>query len=544
MKVTPGFYGAFAVVVGASLVGCGGGSAGSSVASLAGKDLIFGPLTVRGSAGVHQPVTIVGTQSTITGVYGASFTNVAFNLPSPNDMNGSSLLKSTMIAFSTDGRPAAYDYSNGNLYYINQATSLIPGQSSQPSFTGSAGSVITSELEPTSGVRQLFITNLDGSGRTQITNSTVSCWHPTSAPNSSQIVYAVAYYDNNNVGTGTDFYTVNRNGTGTAKLTSTPNVIKTQPHFNPAGTKIGYIVGSQFWEMGIDGSNPTIRASFSKNIVAWSYNPLGTEILATGGQVADAIYSVILDGNTAGQSKNLAVWMPGSTQVTIDSVTWSPDGSTIAFAANRSSDGASTLRSTSLRNSTALTTLIPWSIFSLSSIEWSPLITRKTLISAAGGSLGTGAAGFLFGLSDQTLDCFVAFDATTRSGVSIDASAPIGVNQSNHVVTISAADAITMLRYSNGLLAPVVTIADPNKITSALSGAVVAFSGSTGQVVSVLPFSRSRGYGKPTRTENGGTVTVRGQFTGIWDGSGTETAKSGVSEAIIDGQSGKILSFR
>jgi hypothetical protein len=136
---------------------------------------------------------------------------------------------------------------------------------------------------------------------------------------------------------------------------------------------------------------------------------------------------------------------------------------------------------------------------------------------------------------------FLAFDAVTRNTVDIDVPPPAGFNPSNHFATITAADNITMLRYVNGFIGARISVVDPGSSSTYVQGAVVSFNAATGKVSAVLPFNRSRSGEKPTRTVQGGKVTYRGEFLGVWDDKGKKS-NSPVTEVTMDANTGQVLS--
>lgn len=512
------------------LAGCGGGGGATSLASVGENVLNFGQVQVRAVGGVQTPVTMLGDRSTITGVFGANFTNVSVSLPPATALNPDVLLSSTLLGASVGGRPILFDYGTGAIYNVNPATptNIV---NSTPSFTGSGSSVVSSEFDAPTGQAQLFITNIDGSGRTKITSGSSSSLEPSSSPTSSQIVFI----------RDSDVYVINRDGSGLTRLTTSPTLAKKSPKFNPAGTKIAFLEQNpsyQVYEMNANGQALLQKTSFGDPVSFFDYSPTGSDIaLSSTGAGGASLYTFSFD---AGSSKLLYSAPTGDA---IGAVTWSPDGSQIAFIHTVSANDVR-LDGVRLASNDGPSTLHFFGNTVVDSLEWGPIVSKRTFIAVSGGSLNTNAAGFLFGMSGQEFRSLLAFDAVTRNTVAIDVPNASSPTASNHVATITSADSINMLRYANSISAPSVTVVDPSKPATFIQGAIVSFDAGTGRVAFVIPFTRSRAEGKPSRVDKGGLVTVQGHFTGIWDGQGKQTAPNGATEVTLDGHSGKVIQFR
>lgn len=125
-------------------------------------------------------------------------------------------------------------------------------------------------------------------------------------------------------------------GTGLRRLTD-PTGIAKEPVWSPDGTKVAFTgsLGGPYgiWVMNADGTNPHLVPGTDELAVAYpTWSPDGTEI-AFQGSTADAnnqpiawdIFSVALGGGTVVDLTNT----PDDSEVM---PSWSPDGTTIAFA--------------------------------------------------------------------------------------------------------------------------------------------------------------------------------------------------------------------
>jgi hypothetical protein len=237
----------------------------------------------------------------------------------------------------------------------------------------------------------------------------------------------------------------------------------------------------------------------------------------------------------SGASQNIV-----STTDELSDVTWSPEGSRVAYY--RTNASGTSIESARLFDGSTSTILPATNRIGLVSLEWGPLVRKRAFIASSNSVLGsTSAAGFLYGMAGDKFASFLAFDAVTRNTVDIDVPPPAGSNSSNHVATITAADKITMLRYVNEFTGARITVVDPSSSSKYIQGAVVSFNAATGKVSSVLPFNRSRSGEKPSRTVRGDKVTYRGEFTGIWDEKGKKSS-SPATEVTLDANTGQVLS--
>ena len=504
------------------LSGCGGSTASS--ADSAGVDHAFGPIATRSVGGIAEPVTMQGSQSSVTGVFGANFLSATVALAPENQLNELALLNTTTLAYSNIGRPALLDYGTGSIYALNPATAILSYNCS-PTFSGTGTQIAAAEKEGYL-TKDIFVYSIDGSSRTRITNgldvSSLS-WSPVG----SKIVFSQ----------GGDIWVINSNGTGLTNLTNSPGG-EFRPRWNPSGTKIGFtknVDGDQhFWEMDANGSNQVEKVGGLGNIASWDYDPTGNEIVfITDVASNDYIYRVSL---VTFASYNL---LSAGSDV-IKDVTWSPQGSHIAYI--REIGGAPRIEAMRLSDRTTTNVRSLLTTSEVTGLEWGPLIRKRSFIAPTSGVLGTNAAGFLYGMVHSNFASFLAFDAVTRNTVDIDVP-PNDSNTSNFFATITAADSINMLRYVNGFSTPRITVVDPVDARTYIRGAIVSFDAAKGTVAAILPFNRSRSGDKPTRTVQGNKVTYRGQFLGVWDGDGKNSG-SPVSEVTFDVSTGKVLSQR
>jgi hypothetical protein len=509
------------------LAGCGGNVV--SRTETATVDNVYGLVSTRSVGGVAEPVTMQGSQSSVTGVFGANFLTAAVTLPPENQLNELALLSTTMLVYSDNARPVLLDYGTGTPYALNPAAPFSD-HSCSPTFSGNGAQVASVEYDTVSS-SDIFTYNIDGSSRTKIPN-TSNAVNPNWSPVSSKIAFSSAG----------DIWVVSTNGTGLTQLTFNTDA-ESKPRWNPSGTKIGYIrvapgvLGAagiaNLWEMDATGGQQRQVVAGLGSIQSWDYDPTGDEVIFVadhnGGR---SIYRLPL----AGGPKTELLF----TTDVITSVTWSPQGSHVAYI-REGAAGSGRIEALRLSDNTTSTVKTLATTVNANRMEWGPLVRKRSFIAASSPVLGTNAAGFLYGMVRSNFASFLAFDAITRSSVDIDVPPPGGISPTNFFATITAADSITMLRYVNGFSTPKITVVDPAVASNFVQGAVVSFDASNGTVAAVIPFNRSRSGEKPTRTEQDGKVTYRGEFLGVWDEKG-KNHDGPATEVTMDLRTGKVLS--
>ena len=375
--------------------------------------------------------------------------------------------------------------------------------------------------------------NADGTNQVRITNNAATDANPTWSPDGSKI----AFYTNRDAG-NYEIYSMNADGTNPTRLTN--NVaFDYQPAWSPDGRKIAFVStrdgNYEIYTMNSDGSN---QQNITKDpgfdgTPAWS--PDGTKIAFSSFRTGNyEIFTMNADGTNQTQITNNAA--------TDTDPTWSPDGSRICFASYR--DGNGTLYSVSAYGGTP-TPLTGVESASCDGPNWSPFLARtpKTLV-GVGGSLGTAAAGFLFGQKDLAVKSILAFDTSTvasRSGARVVNQTANETQGTNLIFSITTSAGLASVTYApiNDAGVPDTAVSPP--IPASSTAALVSFSSSQGIVTSVIPYTANRSVNEKPKA-SGDNLTYNGSFTAIYDAKGNNVAPNGASSVTLNAKTGELVS--
>ncbi len=178
--------------------------------------------------------------------------------------------------------------------------------------------------------------------------------------------------------------------------------------------------------------------------------------------------------------------------------------------------------------------------------SWSGYLPRtpSTLV-GAGGSLGTAAAGFLFGQKGDAVTSVVAFDTSTvgsRAGSRVVSQSAAETQVSNLIFSITTSAGLASVKYVRVNEAGVPGAAVVPTIPAGSTNALVSFNASTGTVSSVIPYAANRA-ASLTPTHNGDLATYTGHFTAVFDGQGKNLAPSGAKSVTLNEKTGELVGF-
>ena len=520
----------------AALVGCSGSSAPTSSGTPTTQT--FGSFTTRVVGTSQSPVTVYSASGAVTGISGASFTDIAaterFNVP-------------IVYVSDEDGDDEIWAMTaNGTLR--TQLTKNT-GADSFPKVSPDGSKIVF--VSDRSGNNDIYTMNTDGTGVTQLTTSSHGDTQPSWSPDGTKIVFASAR-DNSY-----EIYTANATGTesGVTQITSggadtSPN---SYPTWSPDGTKLAYhcnrlAVGNyECYVKNADGTGAETNITNNTALDQYpTWSPDGSRLAIASQRSPSVGYDIwTINSATGGSALQL-----GSTAGTDWEPSWSPDGTKVYFSTSR--DDVSAPISYELYS-------VPSSGGTETRLTTDTDTTQEkahlgsawqTKLIGTDGRLGTGAAGFLFGQSGTTTTSVLTFDTVGstlagRAAARVVANSTGDTNISNLFFTLTTSVGISSIKYINSfgastILPSVVTVSIPSGTT----GALVTYSGvssTAGQVASVLPYAANRSGIKTTR--QGDTITVTGSFPALFDGKGENVAPSGAKTVRYDVNTGEIRSF-
>jgi Tol biopolymer transport system component len=210
----------------------------------------------------------------------------------------------TEVNFSTDGTMVLYTTMlSRQIYLMEVATgericlSDPNSRDSSPQFSHDNTVIVYTSLPPESSYDDIFIMNIDGTGKTNISNTeTTPEYSPMFFPDGNKIIYSSAL----------DLYSMNLDGSNNTNLSndeSSPYLYKVAPN----GSQIVYVASSGgIILVDIDGSNRlnlTNGSGYSGNPI---FFPNSESILYTSHRDGVAyIYKIDIDGTNEIQLTNL-----------------------------------------------------------------------------------------------------------------------------------------------------------------------------------------------------------------------------------------------
>ena len=189
-------------------------------------------------------------------------------------------------------------------------------------FPGANGKIAFSSFR--TGNYEIFVTNADGGGQTNITNNPNADQEPAWSPDGTRIAFR-----SNRTGAG-DIYVMNADGSNPVQLTSA-TASEGQPSWSPDGTKIAFrrdLAGNdEIFVMGADGANPTNISNDAGDDIEPAWAPDGSKIAFASDRTGNSEIFVMGSGGAspANITQNPAADLEPS---------WAPDGTKIAFTRN------------------------------------------------------------------------------------------------------------------------------------------------------------------------------------------------------------------
>ena len=259
------------------------------------------------------------------------------------------------------------------------------------------------------GSREIYVTNIDGTNETNLTNNAVDDFSPSWSPDGSQIVFF------SNRDGGDDLFIMDADGLNPINVTGPVTVAAdADPSWSPDGTRIAFVAAFDVWVINVDGTGLVNLTTLTDNGAgdglgtnsAWS--PDSARIVFGSQRDGDwEIYTMNADGSDVVQLTDndvddfMPAWSPDGLRIVWSSVAgtatelwvmdvndpdgltqrtttgkgnyapdWSPDGTRICVSSNRDGD---------------------WDIFTMNADGTAP----QNIASAAGNDSGPAWSPFL-----------------------------------------------------------------------------------------------------------------------------------------------------
>jgi hypothetical protein len=369
------------------------------------------------------------------------------------------------------------------------------------------------------GFFQIFVANADGSNATNISSGSADEIQPAWSPTGSKIAFT--RFDES-LGKN-QLYVRNTDGTGIARL-SDKTADDSYPCWSPDGSQIAFqrfdsgSSSNEIFIMNASGSGAHRFANFGGSQPAWS--PDGKSIAFV---LSNDIFAVSVA--SPGNSSEVAFSADAESEPT-----WAPDSKSIAYSRGASDGQGIWVSDLNGGNPHEISVS---SGFGDVSPCWSPPPVKKTLV-GSGGSLGTAAAGFLFGLSGEKVTSVLAFNSSAPDSVTVTTNENPDPGSDNIIFNISGA--LNSIKFYNQDAASVTIL--PSGSSTSATGAVVAFDATTGVVATVIPFTASRAATGRTQVHGG---ILHGTFLGVYDSTGRNLAPGGTDTVRLESKTGKVL---
>ena len=496
------------------IAGCGGGVNGSTNVQGAEHQGSVGIGTYSFQGNPKPLVTVSTGAVTSASLAGASFSNIAVH---PNaSLSNTDLIWSMTVGGSEE--VFKFNYPDGP---IQAVTNTVPGY--RYPTQSKYGQVFCTSIANQS-LNQVLI---DGTHLKTISTGTSQVFDPSVNPAGSLLAFG-----------DLSLYTCPvAGGTSTAIQA---NVSNYGISWSPTGASIAYVAyatsSNHIWTTPSTGGTPTDitpAALTGDNFYYPNWSPNGVDVAAetflSGGSSNQSI--VVFPANASGYYQ---VTTPSGDNDILPA--FSPDGSKMAFyrySTGGANPGIYVQDATGINQQ--LLFALPANAGAPDNLVWSPSPSAVTYVPNSSFSTSS-VSGFILTQNGALFGSLLAFVAKTPSAATITGSP---AQSGQPLVFTLSADAITNIVYTNGYFTYATIVTPPASTPSAM----VSVDATTGAIDTVATAAKPRTKFTPSTRSIGQNLIYDGPFTAVYGPKGNRLDTNGANQVVIDGKTGKLISF-
>lgn len=494
----------------------GGGSKGSSGGPAIESDFAAGELVGR-AAVTSPPVTTNSASVTAVGLKG-QFSSLKLRELKPS-------LEEVRIYYNSETSNGASIYSaafDGS--DVVRLTDPGPNGTTfdQRPQVSVNGKVVFTRFEPFAPFSNIMMMNSDGTGLTPLTTGNNQYFDPIWSPDGTKVAYLAA-------GAGIRLINVN---TMVTTPVATDTLVDGPIVFSPDGSRIFYRQGLDIHAVPVTGGISAIVASGNLNLLDFDVAPSGNEIAFLDGDFDNM--QVVRQGLGPFQGATES-W---SVNEFAGDIAYSPDGTHFLIGENTAPEAPHIF---SYRVDGTEKKAITTGPVGAYGADYGPFVRERVLIAGGGGTLGTSAAGLIYGMAGSATRSALTFEATTPSSVVLTQQSGLNTTGPNLIFSADA-DVIPKMAFANGPSWRGTRVIGSGTPVLSANGALITLDSSTGAVVAILPFLGTRAASdRPVLTYANGKQTFAGKFLAAYDENGKNLAPNGATHVTYDSAS-RILS--
>jgi Tol biopolymer transport system component len=494
------------------IAGCGGGGTSTSTPEEPGSVFAFGNLSGRAAA-TNPPLTSSSSMVSATALTGTiTSLRLQDQAPVADELRLLFALRGGNINGSTDLFSCNVDGTD--LIRITDTPTIAELEYSI-SYDGKR--IAMTHAGP-GGDSEIYVMNIDGSGKIQVTNNDANERFPRWHPAGNNLVF----YNSSNW----SIETVNVN-TKTVTTLLDDQHTNTDPSFTADGQTIVFAStrSLDWWRLF---SMPSIGGPVSN-----FYGENNNEIQKPRPS-PDGLFFGFYESNGDWASIR-SITSIGGVERNISlakELEWSPDSRKIVYT--HRSDGGIYVADADGTNAVPVRK-------EFNGLAFQPVFIpapKEVQFVGPGSLFGSRLAAMIFTQSGAAVKGLLGVDANTPSTVVLTKQNPDDTIAPNIVFSVDA-DAVREIVYAHApYWRPVRVVGGGASVPSA-AGALISIDSKTGRIVAVLPFSGVRS-NKPTFSDQGNTRVFEGSFLGVFDDEGVNRVRGVVSEVRLDMATGEL----